>query len=51
VLAAMGVDEDLARCGLRISLGPSNSDEDMDATLNALKRLVERKSQLNVAAE
>lgn len=50
VLAAMGVDETLARCGLRVSLGPSNSEEDIDAALNALKRLVERKSLLNVAA-
>jgi cysteine desulfurase len=50
VLAAMGVDETLARCGLRISLGPSNREEDVDAALHALKRLVERKSVLNVAA-
>jgi cysteine desulfurase len=50
VLSAMEVDENLARCGLRVSLGPSNSEEDMDATLSALKRLVERRSHLNVAA-
>ena len=50
VLAAMGVGETLARCGLRVSLGPSNSEEDIDAALSALKRLAERKALLNVAA-
>ncbi len=50
VLAAMGVEEALARCGLRVSLGPSNNEEDIDSALSALKRLVERKSLLNVAA-
>jgi len=50
VLAAMGVGETLARCGLRVSLGLSNSEEDIDAALSALKRLVERKALLNVAA-
>ena len=50
VLAAMGVDAALARSGLRVSLGPSNEQNDIDAALGALTRLVERKSQLNVAA-
>jgi len=50
VLAAMGVDSELARSGLRVSLGPSNDEEDIDTALGALKRLIERKSQLNVAA-
>lgn len=50
VLAAMGVSEALARCGLRISLGPSNSAGDIEAVLHALQRLCARKAQLNVAA-
>ena len=50
VLAAMGVDENLARCGLRVSLGVSNTDDDIDAALAALNGLMERKSQLRVAA-
>jgi cysteine desulfurase len=50
VLAAMGVDVEMARNGLRVSLGPSNDEADIDATLVALQRLIERKSQLNVAA-
>nr|TFG54630.1 MAG: cysteine desulfurase [Hyphomicrobiales bacterium] len=50
VLSAMGVDENLARCGLRVSLGPSNDDNDIEAALGALRRLIERKAHLNVAA-
>ena len=50
VLAAMGVSDALARCGLRISLGPSNSADDIEALLHALQRLCVRKAQLNVAA-
>jgi cysteine desulfurase len=50
VLAAMGVEENLARSGLRVSLGPSNDKDDIEAALGALLRLVERKSQLKFAA-
>jgi cysteine desulfurase len=50
VLAAMGVDAELARCGLRVSLGPSNTEADIEATLGALENLIERRSQMNVAA-
>jgi cysteine desulfurase len=31
VLAAMGADEELARCGIRVSLGWSSKEEDADA--------------------
>ena len=50
VLAAMGVDENLARCGLRLSLGVSSTEDDIEAALNALNRLIERRSQHHVAA-
>ena len=50
VLGAMGVDESLARGGLRVSIGPSNEQNDIDVVLSAIKRLVEPKAQLNVAA-
>jgi cysteine desulfurase len=50
VLGAMGVDPSLARCGLRVSLGPSNTEADIEAALAALKRLVARRAQMNVAA-
>jgi cysteine desulfurase len=50
VLAAMGVAEDLARCGLRVSLGWSNDEHDIDAALVALDRLLRRKERLKAAA-
>jgi len=46
VLAAMGVDKELARCGLRVSLGWSSHDEDIDAALASLNRLVTRKARV-----
>jgi len=36
VLAAMGVDEDLARCAIRVSLGQDNTAADVDGFLQAL---------------
>ena len=50
VLAAMGVDETLARSGLRLSLGWSNTESDIDAALAALGRLLDRKVGLRSAA-
>ncbi len=44
VLAAMGVPENLARCALRVSLGWSNTKEDIEVALNSLERLLERRS-------
>jgi cysteine desulfurase len=50
VLAAMGVPDDLARCGLRLSVGWANSETDIDAALAALERVLARKAQLKAAA-
>lgn len=50
VLAAMGVDEALARSGLRVSLGWPNTESDIDAALTALRRLIERKAALKAEA-
>jgi cysteine desulfurase len=44
VLAAMGVDEALARGGLRVSFGWSNRDEDVDALIAGLRRLTARRA-------
>jgi cysteine desulfurase len=46
VLAAMGVDEALARCGLRVSFGWSSRDEDIDALIAGLRRLMARRSAI-----
>ncbi len=43
VLAAMGVDEALSRCALRVSFGPDNSLMDVDGLMASLKRLMGRK--------
>ncbi len=43
VLKAMGVDEALSRCALRLSFGPDNSLMDVDALMTSLKRLIGRK--------
>ena len=40
VLAAMGVDPELARGAIRVSLGFSTTDEEVDCFLDAWKRLV-----------
>ena len=42
VLQAMGVPEDLARSALRISFGWNSTDEDADAALASLHKLVSR---------
>jgi cysteine desulfurase len=42
VLAAMRVDESLARCGLRVSFGWNNANGDVDAVIASLTRLIER---------
>jgi len=46
VLAAMGVDEALARCGLRVSFGWSSRDEDVDAAIASLRRLIARRAAM-----
>ncbi len=46
VLTAMGVSPDLARCALRVSLGWSSTQNDIDAALASLKRLLDRKASL-----
>jgi cysteine desulfurase len=42
VLRAMGVSEDLARSALRVSFGWNSTDEDADAALASLHKLVSR---------
>lgn len=43
VLAAMGVADDLARCGLRVSLGWASTEQDVEAAIASLKTLLERR--------
>ncbi|MEO7603034.1 MAG: aminotransferase class V-fold PLP-dependent enzyme [Sphingomicrobium sp.] len=45
VLAAMGVDPELAACYLRVSFGPDTSAADIDAFLAEFGRLAERRSR------
>ncbi len=49
VLAAMGVDETLARGGLRVSFGWSSKDEDVDAAVASLRRLMARRAAMMAA--
>ena len=49
VLLAMGVDEKLARCGLRASFGWNSREEDVDAAITALRTLIARRSALRAA--
>lgn len=42
VLTAMGVDEALARCALRVSLGPTTTRAETDEFLAALRRISDR---------
>jgi cysteine desulfurase len=49
VLLAMGVEEALARCGLRVSFGWNSRDEDVDAAIAALRALIARRSALRAA--
>jgi cysteine desulfurase len=46
VLAAMGVDEALARSALRVSFGWTSGDEDVDAAIASLRRLIARRAVL-----
>jgi len=46
VLAAMGVGQDLARCGLRLSFGWTSREEDVDAVISSLRRLIDRRAAL-----
>jgi len=46
VLAAMGVDESLARCGLRVSFGWSNGEADVDVVIASLSRLIARRAAM-----
>ena len=43
VLQAMGVDDALARCALRVSFGWNSTDADVDAALASIGRLVARR--------
>jgi cysteine desulfurase len=46
VLAAMGVDGALVRCGIRVSFGWTNSDSDVDAAIQSVRRLIARRTAL-----
>ena len=46
VLSAMGVDENLARSGIRVSFGWSSREEDVDAVIASLRKLVARRAAL-----
>ncbi|HVU19997.1 MAG TPA: cysteine desulfurase family protein [Rhizomicrobium sp.] len=43
VLKAMGVSDDLARCALRVSFGWNSTEDDVDATLASIGRLMARR--------
>jgi cysteine desulfurase len=45
VLAAMGVPEALARCGLRVSLGWNTRDQDINKALASFERLLARRAR------
>jgi cysteine desulfurase len=42
VLAAMGVSEDIARCALRVSFGWNSTEQDADAAIASLSKLLAR---------
>lgn len=46
VLNAMGVDENLARGGLRVSFGWNSREDDVDAAIVSLRSLIARRSAL-----
>ena len=50
VLAAMGVSDELSRCGLRVSFGWASTEQDADAAIASLKKLLERKGARALAA-
>lgn len=46
VLAAMGVPQELARCGIRVSFGWNNREADVDSLIQSLRRLLARRAAL-----
>jgi cysteine desulfurase len=50
VLEAMGIDESLARCALRVSFGPELGLAEMEILFNSLRNLMGRKLALAAAA-
>jgi len=50
VLAAMGVSDELSRCDLRVSFGWASTEQDVDAAIASLKKLLERKGARALAA-
>jgi cysteine desulfurase len=51
VLAAMGIPDEISRCGLRVGFGWASTEQDADAAIASLKTLLERKSARALAAE
>jgi cysteine desulfurase len=49
VLEAMGVDESIARCALRVSFGPEHGLAEVETLFNALRNLMGRKLALAAA--
>ncbi len=49
VLTAMGIDAKLAHGSLRLTVGPDNTDEDIDYVLSVLPGVVERVRAMSVA--
>ena len=45
VLKAMGIDDDLARSSIRLSMGRQTTKKDIDDTINALDEIVNKKVQ------
>ena len=43
VLKAMGVSDELARCALRVSFGWNSTENDVDAALVSITRLMSRR--------
>jgi cysteine desulfurase len=46
VLAAMGVEEGLAHCAIRVSFGWQSADADVDVLIDSLRRLLARRAAL-----
>jgi cysteine desulfurase len=46
VLSAMGVDEGLARAGIRVSFGWNSREEDVDGVIASLRKLIARRAAL-----
>jgi cysteine desulfurase len=42
VLAAMGINEDVSRCALRVSFGWNSTEADVDAAIASLSKLLAR---------